>query len=336
LVAGLDILPVHDRRVDGRINWIGRKLGEGPSFSVEEKQSLARRPDWPMTASAAEERWRLRHKAECRKEILNGQSGTVARSTVLRRYEGLRRHRVDLNPTERAERFLSVVGRLFDPPTNYFSAETFSELGRGRERATIRLVFDDDGTGMWVKEVTAEASGEGGLRPGGRLISMAEGNGRPVGVAGMTPRTAMNRLTAAAGTKTALIVAPSEATGSVPQTTGGPVHSARRMKLAQAQLTMIAPGKTRLVVITRRAPYRALDSTNGARAPSSPADVAGQQAKAQKSRMAGLLLDLRGNGGGYLTAATEIVRLFVGPRLITRVRNSNRARQEDRSRHGAL
>jgi carboxyl-terminal processing protease len=124
LVAGLDIFDVYDPRVDGRINWIGRKLGEEPDFSVDEKQSLATPLDWPTTASEAEELWRLRLKAECLNEILNEQSRTVSRATVPRRYEDIHRHRVELNPTERAELFLSVICRLFDPPTDYFSART--------------------------------------------------------------------------------------------------------------------------------------------------------------------------------------------------------------------
>jgi C-terminal processing protease CtpA/Prc len=128
---------------------------------------------------------------------------------------------------------------------------------------------------------------------------MAEENGLPFGVAGMTPRQAMNRLTGAAGTKIALIVAPSEATDPSRRRRVVLPRFARTMKPAQAQLTMTAPGKTPLAVITLRAFYGALDSTIGTPAPSSSADVAGLLAKAQEARMAGLLIDQRGNGGGY-------------------------------------
>ncbi len=324
------IFDTYKTRVTDRINWVLEQLkGDIPldthdSYLVDRKDS-----PWPANAAEADEIWTKRIRYELILEILNKKTQAEARENVTKRYNRMLKNLGDIEGKDVAESFLSTIARLYDPHSTYFSAETFEDfsiqmrlqlIGIG---AVLRLEDDYCVIEEVVTGGPADLSKQ--IRPKDKILFVGQDDGKePVEVIGMKLRKIVDMIRGKKGTKVHLTIQSASDSAQRKQVTL--VRDVVNLDSARARgaiydVPAAAGGATPIGVITLPAFYGPDTSEDGTSKNSATQDVAELIKRLQSDGIQGLVLDLRGNGGGLLTEAIALSGLFIKPGPVVQVRD---------------
>ncbi|MDB6128844.1 MAG: carboxyl-terminal protease, partial [Verrucomicrobia bacterium] len=329
--SAYDIFAVYETRTTARINWIFDELKKDFDLTGKDTYRFDRsKAEWPATAAAADELWRQRVKYELIAELINKKSLDEAKATVRKRYERILKNLGEIEGNEVAELFLSNVARLYDPHSTYFSAETYEDFGiqMKLELIGIGAVLSVEDDYCTVKEIVpggpADLSKQ--LKPGDKIISVAQVDSESVEVIGMKLRRIVERIRGARGTKVTLTVQPVDS----PDPSARKLVTLTREKVklndsrAHAGVFQVPGADGALVplgVITLPSFYGQAEE-EGPNKISATKDVAQLITQLKTAGVKGLVLDLRHNGGGYLTEAIDLTGLFISQGPVVQVKNS--------------
>ena len=262
-----------------------------------------------------------------------------AKATVRKRYERMLKNLSEIDQNDLAELYLSSIARLYDPHSTYFSAATFEDFAIQMKLQLVGigalLGLEDDN--CVVKEIVPGGPADLGrqLKPNDKIISVAQTNQEPVEVIGMKLRKIVDMIRGQKGTQVHLTVQPADAPDPSARkeiiiTRDVVKLNAQRARAAVFQLPT-ADGKTEPIgVITLPAFYGpADDGDTDAEKTSASKDVARLIVELKQANIKGLVLDLRHNGGGYLTEAIELAGLFINRGPVVQVKNYNGEIQVD-------
>jgi carboxyl-terminal processing protease len=169
-----------------------------------------------------------------------------------------------------------------------------------------------------VKEIVPGGPADLGrqLKPNDKIIEVAQDDAEPVEIIGMKLRKIVDQIRGAKGTKVRLIVQPGDATDTSVRKEIVITRDVVKLDSARARAAVFqVPGPTARPCrsASSRCPSSTAPPTTAtptprrrARARTSPAHRA-----AQAGGIQGLVLDLRHNGGGYLSEAIELAGLFI-------------------------
>ena len=319
--AAYDIFYLYDDRVTARIAWIFGELKNKFDFTSADTFRIDRsKSQWPSTAAEADDLWRKRLKFEVLEELLNNKTIDEAKDTVRKRYERMLKNVGETEGSELAERFLGAIAGIYDPHSTYFSADTYEDFGIQMKLKLVgigaMLGMEDDVCS--VKEIVPGGPADLGrqLKPNDKIISVAQEGGEPVEIIGMKLRKIVDQIRGAKGTKVRLIVQPGDATDSSVRKEIVITRDVVKLDSARARAAVFqvpgADGKlVPLGVITLPAFYGAADDGDTDSDSSASGDVAKLLVDLKQSNVQGLVLDLRHNGGGYLSEAIELAGLFI-------------------------
>jgi carboxyl-terminal processing protease len=242
-----------------------------------------------------------------------------------------------------AEIYLSTIAKLYDPHSTYFSATTYEDFGIQMKLKLVGigalLGLEDDV--CVVKEIVPGGPADlgGQLKPNDKIISVSEKGSEPVEIIGMKLRKIVDKIRGKKGTEVHIVVQPGTATDSSARKEIVIVRDEVKLNAARARGAVFdvpgAEGKTQPIgVISLPAFYNEGDEGDtdrpiaGTGAPGSPSekssasrDVARLIELLKKENIQGLVLDLRHNGGGYLSEAIELAGLFITKGPVVQVKN---------------
>jgi carboxyl-terminal processing protease len=320
--AAYEIFYIYDDRVTARMAWIFSELKKPLDFTAPDTFRIDRsKSPWPTTAAEADELWTKRLKFEVLAELLNKKTLDQAREVVRKRYERMLKNLGETEGSELAETFLGTIAGLYDPHSTYFSADTFEDFGIQMKLQLVgigaMLGMDEDT--CTVKEIVPGGPADLGhqLKPNDKIIEVAQDGAEPVEIIGMKLRKIVDQIRGAKGTKVRLIVQPADATDSSVRKEIVITRDVVKLDSARARAAVFqvpAPdGKiVPLGVITLPAFYGpAEDGDTDADRTSASEDVSKLLVQLKQSKIQGLVLDLRHNGGGYLSEAIELAGLFI-------------------------
>ncbi len=320
--AAYDIFYVYDDRVTARIGWIFGELKKGLDFTAPDTFRVDRsKSPWPSTNVEADELWRKRLKFEVLAELLNKKTLDQAREVVRKRYERMLKNVGETEGSELAETFLSTIAGIYDPHSTYFSADTYEDFGIQMKLQLVgigaMLGLEEDT--CVVREIVPGGPADLGhqLKPNDKIIAVAQDTVEPVEIIGMKLRKIVDQIRGAKGTKVRLIVQPAEATDSSVRKEIVITRDVVKLDSARARAAVFqvpgANGQTvPLGVITLPAFYGpADDGDTDADKTSASEDVSKLIVDLKQANVQGLVLDLRHNGGGYLSEAIELAGLFI-------------------------
>lgn len=330
--AAYEIYSVYETRVNARINWIFDELKKDFDLTTNETYRVDRtKSEWPANALASDTLWRQRLKLELIAELMNKKTMDQAKETVRKRYERMLKNMDDVEGSDLAELFLSNVGRLYDPHTTYFSASTFEDFSIQMKLQLFGigalLGLEDDN--CFVKEIVPGGPVDLGkqIRPGDKIISVAQEGKESVEVVGMKLRKIVEMIRGQKGTKVQLVIQPADATDPSTRKTVTIVRDVVKLNAQRAHAAVFqVPGadgvKVPLGVISLPAFYGPADSDEGAGEKTSASkDVARLIEQLKGAGIKGLVLDLRHNGGGYLSEAIDLAGLFIKRGPVVQVKN---------------
>lgn len=331
--AAYDIFSVYETRATSRINWIFDELKKDFDLGTTETYRADRtKSEWPASPTAADALWRQRLKFELISELMNKKPIDEAKQIVRKRYERMLKNIAELESNDVAELFLSNVARLYDPHSTYFSADTFEDFGIQMKLQLVGigalLGIEDDY--CYVKEIVPGGPADVGkqLKPNDKIIAVSQERGEPVEIIGMKLRKVVEMIRGEKGSKVTLQIQPADATDSSVRRDITIVRDVVKLNSARAHAAVFevpdATGKATLPlgVITLPAFYGPGDNDDPeGEKTTATKDVARLIEQLKGAGIKGLVLDLRHNGGGYLSEAVDLAGLFISRGPVVQVKN---------------
>ncbi len=332
--AAYEIFYVYQTRVESRIAWIFEQLTKDFDFTASETYRADRaKSEWPANMAASDELWMKRLKFELVQEMLNKKTLDEAKAQVKKRYDRMLKNLGEIDGNELAELYLTTIAKLYDPHSTYFSAATYEDFGIQMKLKLVGigalLGLEDDI--CIVKEIVPGGPADIGrqLKPNDKIISVSEKGGEPVEILGMKLRKIVDKIRGKKGTQVSLIVQPADASDSSVRKEIIITRDTVQLNSARARAAVFdLPGTDGqpqpIGVITLPAFYVVGDDgdTDSERSSASK-DVAMLIEKLKQQGIQGLVLDLRRNGGGYLTEAVELAGLFINKGPVVQVKSYN-------------
>ncbi|QYM80307.1 carboxy terminal-processing peptidase [Horticoccus luteus] len=327
-----EIFSVYEQRVNDRVNWIFQQLDKDIDLNDHATYLVDRsKAPWPADAAAADELWKERLKFEILAELLNKKTPAEAKKTVHKRYERMLKNVGELEGGDLAEIYLSSIAQLYDPHSTYWSADTYEDFGIQMKLQLVGIgaLLGVEEDNCVVKEIIPGGPADLGkqLKPNDKIISVAQNGGEPVEVIGMKLRKIVDMIRGAKGSRVDLLVQPGAATDPSARKEIKIVRDVVKLNSARAHAAVFqVPGKDGktipLGVITLPSFYGPAETDEPeAEKSSASKDVAQLIGQLKKAGVEGLVLDLRRNGGGFLTEAIAVTGLFVPHGPVVQVKN---------------
>jgi len=224
------------------------------------------------------------------------------------------------------DRYLNAFSRAFDPHTTYMppqSKEDFDISMRGSLEGIGATLREEDGYIKVVKVIPGSAADrQGQLHADDVILAVGQGEDEPVDVTDMRLRDAVALIRGDKGTEVRLTV---RRQGLKPFV----IPIVRDVVIIEESFvksTLVTDPDTGRSYGYIKIPsfYRDFESTrNGGEGRNSTDDVKQALNAFRDKEMAGLVLDLRNNGGGALTDAVGIAGLFLGEGPVVQVRKGD-------------
>jgi len=331
--AAYDIFGAYDKRVTSRVGWIFGELKKDFDFTANDTFRLDRsKSEWPTTATEADDLWRKRLKFELLAELLNKKTLDQAREVVRKRYERILKTVGETDSSDLSETFLSTIAGLYDPHSTYMSADFLEDFSI---QMRLKLVGIGAMLGLEEDVCTVKEIVPGGpadlnrqLKPSDKIIAVAQDGAEPVEIIGMKLRKIVEMIRGGKGTRVHLIVQPANATDTSVRKEIVITRDLVKLDSARARAGVFqVPGPdgkpVPLGVVSLPAFYGPGEEgdTDGDKTSASD-DVARLVTQLKQAGIQGLVLDLRHNGGGYLSEAIRLSSLFIHRGPVVQVRSS--------------
>ncbi|MFC1452826.1 carboxy terminal-processing peptidase [Verrucomicrobiota bacterium] len=246
------------------------------------------------------------------------------------------------------EKYLSAFSHAFDPHSDYMSASAVEDFHIEMKLSLVgigTLLRAEDGAAKVVRVIPGGPADRDKrdvrLKPGDKIIAVAQGDGEPVDIPHRPLYRIVKLIRGEKGSRVVLTVIPaSDPTGTTTKKVDLIRDEVRLEAQAAKGKVHAFPGddgvERRLGIVTLPAFYGNMNarSMEDPEFRSSSQDVRTILGDMKEKGVDGLLLDLRGNGGGSLLEAVRMTGFFVptGPVVQVRERHALRVlRDDDRS-----
>ena len=315
------------RRLSERIGFATNLLGRAEwDFSTDEVFRVKRKDaPWPATRTEAENHWRMKLKNEILVQILNAEldkstNKVDAAGNLIKKYRQY--HAVLSEPDEETvlQRYLSAVAQAYDPHSDYLSPTSKEDFDMEMNLTLcgVGAVLQLDEGALKIVEVMSGGpmAVDGRIKEGDKIVGVQQGDGEMEDVMWKPMKKTIKKIRGRKGTRVTLEIVPRS------DSSGG---SRKRIELVRDEIKLedqAATGRVERVTldgVERRLGYVYLPTFYGtmdkrpheAGFRSCSADVARYLADFNAQGVDGLVLDLRGNGGGSLREAALLSALFV-------------------------
>ncbi|MFZ1906239.1 MAG: carboxy terminal-processing peptidase [Steroidobacteraceae bacterium] len=318
-----------------RLQYALSLLNTEPDWNVDESYDFDREhAPWPTSTAELNDLWRKRVKNDTLSLLLTGKTWPEAVDILRKRYDRVLKRIDQVSPEDVFEGLMNSYARAYDPHTSYFSP-------RSSEEYRIQMSLNYDGIGASLQQAddytTIQSVIEGGpaavagtLKPNDRITGVGQGaDGSFTDVIGWRLDDVVQLIRGKAGTVVRLQVLPA---GAAPGTPEKVLQFVRNKVTLEAQAahssvrTVTRDGRTyKIGVITVPGFYQDIAAENAGDESyrSTTRDVLKLLRELKTQNIDGLLIDLRGDGGGYLPEATALTGLFIDKGPVVQLRDTS-------------
>ncbi len=322
------------KRFKERNQKILQMLDEPFDFEKDE-QLYVGDPKWATTLSELDERWRKRIKFQLMNMMISDPEER-ARQRLVKRYQLARENELALSKDEELSIFLNAFASALDPHSSHFlpaDQEDFNiRLGNRLEGIGATLRDEDGYITVQVVMPGGAADRDGRLRSGDVIVGVDSGSGEGMtDVVDMPLSKAVRLIRGPKGTKVKLLLLRKSESGQE-KLTLEIVRDSIELTASRAKGSLLEIDGKKLGVVKLPSFYTDFNCRNKRSIECSGAtsDVWEEIQELQSQGAAGIVLDLRNNGGGDLQESILLTGLFIpeGPvvqtvdrRRITRSQN---------------
>jgi carboxyl-terminal processing protease len=338
LKPAYEVYDLYQKRVDERVAKVKELLKQPMEFNSDRTIDLSRQKvPWPKDEAEADELWRGRIENELLQEHLSEHPLEPGPTLVARRYDRLSRTVHEEDRDEQVKLFLAALAQTYDPHSEYLSKSDLKNFSINMGLSLVgigAMLRTEDGYAKIEQLVPGgPAQSDGRLKVGDRITAVAQGNSEYVDVRDMRLDKVVEMIRGKKGTRVRLLVIPSAVPDPSRRSTIELVRDEIKLKDQEARADIIikkdetgAPVK--LGWLTLPSFYADMDKHQK----STTRDVQALLKRLKKENIAGLIVDLRHNGGGSLEEAISLTGLFFksGPVVQTKGSNGNIVVSSDR------
>src|SRR5438477_4159114 len=290
----------------------------------------------PQNLSEAKQLWRERVRYEYLQEKLNKEKSEEIDNIIKRRYTRILRAINEYDNDDVLQYYLTSLARVYDPHSDYMGKAELENFSIGMKLSLFgigALLRSEDGYCKIQELKPGPAMRSKKLKPNDRIIAVAQGDGEPVDVVDTKLSKVVELIRGPKDTEVRLTVIPADA----PDPSVRKVVSLVREEIkledqeAKAKISEL-PGTDgkfmRLGLIDLPSFYSSFELANrkgNSEPKSTTTDVARLLRKLNQEHVAGVILDLRRNGGGSLEEAISLTGLFIKEGPVVQIKNQNGA-----------
>ncbi|MFZ9872436.1 MAG: carboxy terminal-processing peptidase [Steroidobacteraceae bacterium] len=313
----------YQQRNRERVQHVLTLLDREPDFSLEESFEFDREEaPWAKDSAELDELWRKRVKNDAISLLLTNKTWAEARDVLRTRYERVLKRADQVKPEEVFELFLNSYARTFDPHSSYFSP-------RNSEEYKIQMSLNYEGIGASLQLVDeyvtimnliegGPAAAAGTLKINDRITAVGQGRDGPMtDVVGWRIDDVVQLIRGKGGTPVRLQILPAGAAPGSPEKTIEFMRGKVTLEAqaAKKELKTFRRGEREYKVGVINVPgfYSDYDAQRAGdkNYRSTTRDVRKLIDELKKEDVDSIVMDLRGNGGGFLPEAQSLTGLFI-------------------------
>src|SRR5438128_3274291 len=329
LKPAYDIYALYTKRVDGRVAKIKELLKQPIDFKSNATVELSRqKAPWPKDEAEADQLWRGGIANELLQEHLSEHPIEPAPQLVSRRYDRVARNVHEQDKDEQIKLFLDALAQAYDPHSEYLSKADMKNFSINMGLSLVgigAMLRSEDGYAKIDSLVPGgPAQLDGRLKVGDRITAVAQGQADYVDVREMRLDKVVEMIRGKKGTRVRLLVIPSDATDPSRRKNVELVRDEIKLKDQEARADIIIRkdengDPIKLGWLTLPSFYADMDRHQK----STTRDVQALLKRLKKENIAGLVVDLRRNGGGSLEEALSLTCLFLKTGPIVQTKDYN-------------
>jgi carboxyl-terminal processing protease len=331
LKPAYEIYELYQKRVDDRVAKIKEQLKEPFDFKTDATIELSRqKAPWPKDEAEADAIWHGRIANELLQEHLSEHPIEPGPQLVARRYDRLMRNVHEEDQPEQVKLFLAALAQTYDPHSEYLSKADLKNFSINMGLSLVgigAMLRSEDGYAKIESLVPGgPAQKHGGIKVGDRITAVAQGAGEFSDVRDMRLDKVVEQIRGKKGTKVRLLIIPADAPDPSKRKTIEIVRDEIQLKDQEARADIVIKKDkndqpVKLGWITLPSFYADMERHQK----STTKDVLALLKRLKKENVAGIVVDLRRNGGGSLEEAISLTGLFLksGPVVQTKGSNGN-------------
>lgn len=331
---GFEVFRLYRQRVEERTAFALALLDQGFSFDQDEHYRFDRaKAAWAATPAELDQIWRQRVKNDWLGLKLAKKKDEEIRKVLRERYEGLAKRVRQFDSDDVYQTFINAYIETLEPHTSYMSPST-------AENFDISMRLSLEGIGAVLKgeadytEVQRTIPGgparvSGLIHAGDRIVGVGQGQDGPIeDVVGWRLQDVVDKIRGPKDSVVRLQILPKSAGPDGPTREVTLVRNEIKLEDQAAKAYVVddlpnAPG-LRVGVLEVPGFYRDFraEADGDKNFRSTTRDVQNLINDLKRQGVDGILVDLRGNGGGSLTEATDLTGLFIDQGPVVQVKDS--------------
>ncbi|MCL1145883.1 carboxy terminal-processing peptidase [Shewanella marinintestina] len=311
-------------------------LDEEMAFDVagDEYEYDRKEASWPKTEAELNELWRQRVKYDALNLSLTGKNWDEIVEVLEKRYNNAIKRLSQTKSEDVFQGVMNAFARTVEPHTSYLSprnAERFQmEMNLSLEGIGAVLQVDDDYTVIKSLVAGGPAASSEKLSPEDRIIGVGQEGKEIVDVIGWRLDDVVELIKGPKGSKVVLEILPKK---------GGTSAKTFELTIVRDKIRLEDRAATSKVIEPTEGPY-ANRKVGVIQIPGFymdlSKDVSKELAELKEAKVEGIIIDLRGNGGGALTEATLLTGLFIEQGPVVQIRDANGRVTQNRDNDGRV
>lgn len=324
---------VWQKRMDVRLEFVFNRIEKPFNFEIEEFYEPFRDSiNWAENNQELDEYWRKRIKNEFLSLKISGKEEDKIKDILKKRYTNIKRRLSQNHSEDVVQIYLNALASVFDPHTNYFSPKSSEDfkirMSQSLEGIGARLQTENEYTKV-VEIITGGPADRSGLIKAEDLIIGVgqEDESELVDVIGWRIDDVVQLIRGPKNTKVHLQILHDE--NDLIADAETIIITRDEVKLedsaAKADTLHIKNNSDEITLGVIKIPAFYLDFDAQRKGDvnfnSTTRDVEKIIEEFQKQNIAGIILDLRSNGGGFLSEAIDLTGLFIENGPVVQVRD---------------
>src|ERR1700736_4018194 len=329
LKPAYEIFALYTKRVDERVAKIKELLKQPMDFKNEATIELSRqKAPWPKDGAEADQLWRGRIASELLQEHLSEHPIEPGPQLVGRRYDRLARNVHEGDKEEQIKLFLDALAQTYDPHSEYLSKADLKNFSINMGLSLVgigAMLRTEDGYAKIESLVPGgPAQVDGRLKVGDRITAVAQGTAEYVDVRDMRLDKVVEMIRGKKGSRVRLLAIPADAPDPSQRKGVELVRDEIKLKDQEPRADIIIKksengNAVKLGWLTLPSFYADMDRHSK----STTRGVSALLKRLKKENIAGLVIDLRRNGGGSLEEAISLTHLFLKHGPVVQTKNYN-------------
>ncbi|HWL53936.1 MAG TPA: carboxy terminal-processing peptidase [Chthoniobacteraceae bacterium] len=328
--AAVEIFNLYRTRIEARVAK-NLEIIEAQPFDFKSKRTITvnrQKAPWPKDETEADQLWSNWLENEFLQEKLSEHPLDTPKNVLTRRYNQVLKNLKEQTDADVVDLFLTTLAQTYDPHSQYMSQSDMENFTIAMKLKLFgigaQLQSEDGYTKIMDLIAGGPAQKDGRLKVGDRISAVAQGEGEFSDVIDMKLDKVVQLIRGKKGTTVRLQIIPAAGGDPSNRSVVELVRDEVKLKEAEAKAEIIEVKDSN--GHTKRLGWLTLPSFYGdmeTKKTSPTADVRRLLERLKKEGIAGLVIDLRNNGGGSLDEAVDLTGLFIKSGPVVQVKPTN-------------